>query len=439
MPFRKEISMEKLSAWLEQKLFPMALKVDQQRHLKAISRTFMSIIPFMTLGSLALVVIEPPMDYTTMEPGFFRSFMEGWSSLAGAVGMPVGAVYRFCLEFVALFVAAGIGYFLSQEYKMKGFTPTVLAVISYMILAVSGIETRKTFDYMGGTGIFAAIFAAIVSIELLKFLLDKKVGYISLEGHGVPEALTQAFAMLVPTGIVLLVMALLHTLVVKITGNTFPAMMSVFMEPLLKATNSIWGGAILVILVMAFWWFGIHDSAITGPMGAFWATALAANISAYTAGTATTQLPYIITEPFWWFFIMIGGSGATFGLVFVLLFLCKSKQLKTVGKLGLIPAFFNINEPIIFGVPLMMNPIMFVPFVGVPLLNCIVTYLAMASGIVAKTIAYPGWNMFCPIAALIATVDFKALLLVLVLIVLDALFYLPFIKVLDKQKVAEEE
>ncbi|MBR4471401.1 MAG: PTS sugar transporter subunit IIC [Erysipelotrichaceae bacterium] len=431
--------MEKLSAWLEQKLFPLAVKVEKQRHLKAISRTFMSIIPFMTLGSLALVVIEPPMDYTTMEPGFFRSFMAAWSSFAGAVGMPVGAIYRFCLEFVALFVAAGIGYFLSQEYKLRGFTPTILAVISYMILAVSGIETRKTFDYMGGTGIFAAIFSAILSIELLRVLLDKKVGYISLSGHGVPEALTEAFAMLVPTGIVLLVVALLHTLIVKITGNTFPALMAVIMEPLLSATNSIWGGALLVILVMSFWWFGIHDSAITGPMGAFWATALAANISAYSAGTATTALPYIITEPFWWFFIMIGGSGATFGLVFVLLFLCKSKQFKTVGKLGLIPAFFNINEPVIFGVPLMMNPVMFVPFVGVPLLNCIVTYLAMASGIVAKTVSYPGWNMFCPIAALIATVDFKALLLVLILIVLDALFYLPFIKVLDKQKVAEEE
>ena len=130
--------MEKFSAWLEAKLFPLADKVEKQRHLRAISRTFMSIIPFMTLGSLALVIIEPPMDYTTMDPGFLCSLMKGWSALANAVGMPVGAIYRFCLEFVALFVAAGVGYFLSQHYKMKGFTPTILAIISYMILAVSG-------------------------------------------------------------------------------------------------------------------------------------------------------------------------------------------------------------------------------------------------------------------------------------------------------------
>jgi len=430
---------KKFSNWLEKHLLPIANKVSKQKYLKAVSNTFMTIIPFLTIGSLALVLITPPVDYTTLDPGFLYSFMKGWADLAAVIAVPVGAIYTSCMEFMALFIAAGIGYFLGvKHYNLKGFTPVIMTVVTYLILAGLGADGSKTFDYFGGTGLFTAIVGSIVSIELLRVLLEKKIGYISLEGQGVPEALTESFAMLIPAFITLAVVSVIYMVVILTTGATLPALIQVILTPILGATNSIWGAVLLVFLVMTFWWFGIHDSAITGPMGAFWTVALTANIAAYAAGTATTQLPYIITEPFWWFFIMIGGSGATFGLVVILLFGCKSKQLKTVGKLGIIPAFFNINEPIIFGVPIMMNPVMFIPFVGVPVLNCIITYIMMASEIVAKTIAYPGWNLFCPVAALISTVDIKAMILVLFLIVLDAAIYFPFIKVLDKEKVKEE-
>ena len=428
------------SSFIEEKMLPAANKLASNRYLKAISNSFMSMIPFMTLGSLALVLISPPVDYTTLDPGFLYSFMKGWAAFANVVGTPIGAIYTICMEFLSLFVAAGIGYFLgNQTYKMKGFIPVLTAVVSYMIVAVMDPSGAKTFDYLGGTGLFAALISSILSIELLRWLTNKKVGYISLEGQGVPEALTESFGMLIPVAIVLLVFGLVHAVTIALTGSTFPAIISTILAPVLKATDSIWGGIILVFLVMLFWWFGIHDSVITGPMGAFWATALAANISAYAAGTTGARLPYVITEPYWWFFVMIGGSGATFGLVLLLCFACKSKQLKTVGKLGIVPAFFNINEPVIFGVPLMMNPIMAVPFIGAPVANMIITYICMSTGLVSRTVSYPGWNLFCPIAAMISTVDVKAFILVLVLIVVDALIYFPFIKALDREKLAEEK
>jgi PTS system cellobiose-specific IIC component len=428
------------SSFMEQKLLPAANKLASNKYLKAISNSFMSMIAFMTIGSIALVLISPPMDYTTMDPGFLCSFMKGWAVMADAIGNVAGPIYTICMECLSLFVAAGIGYFLgNQTYKMKGFIPVLVSVVSYLIPAMMDPEGGKTFDYLGGTGLFAALISSILSIELLRWLTEKKVGYISLEGQGVPEALTESFGMLIPVTIVLIVFGVIHAITVAATGSTFPALISTLLAPVLKATDSIWGGIVLVFLVMLFWWFGIHDSVITGPMGAFWATALAANISAYAAGSAGTQLPYVITEPFWWFFVMIGGSGATFGLVLLLLTVCKSKQLRTVGKLGIVPAFFNINEPVIFGVPLMMNPVMVIPFIGAPMANLIITYLCMAGGLVSHTVSYPGWNLFCPVAAMISTVDGRAFLLVLVLIVVDALIYLPFIKALDRQKLAEEQ
>lgn len=430
--------MNNLSSFLEKKLLPLANKMSSQKYLKAVSSSFMTLIPFLTIGSIALVLISPPIASDTMDPGLLKSFIQGWEAMAAALKVPLGAINSICMDFMALYIAAAMGFFLARDYKIKGYLPPVLTTTSFLILSTINADSEKIFDYFGGQGLFTAILSSILAIELLRVLKEKKVGYISLEGQGVPEALTESFALMVPTLIVLVVIAIIHTIILSSTGNVTPALIAVLLEPLISFTNSLPGVLFLAFLVMTFWWFGIHDTCITGPMKAFWYTALAANITAYAAGTPSTELPYIMTYPFWFMFLMIGGSGATFGLCLLLLFGCKSKQLKTVGKLGIVPGFFNINEPIIFGVPLMLNPLMYIPFVGSVMANGLITYLCMNFGIIGRTIADPSWNMFCPIGALISTMDIKAMLLVVFLIILDIVIYFPFIKVYDNQKLKEE-
>lgn len=430
--------MNNLSSFLEKKLLPLANKMSSQKYLKAVSSSFMTLIPFLTIGSIALVLISPPIASDTMDPGLLKSFIQGWEAMAAALKVPLGAINSICMDFMALYIAAAMGFFLARDYKIKGYLPPVLTTASFLILSTINADSEKIFDYFGGQGLFTAILSSILAIELLRVLKEKKVGYISLEGQGVPEALTESFALMVPTLIVLIVIAIIHTIILSSTGNVTPALIAVLMEPLISFTNSLPGVLFLAFLVMTFWWFGIHDTCITGPMKAFWYTALAANITAYAAGTPSTELPYIMTYPFWFMFLMIGGSGATFGLCLLLLFGCKSKQLKTVGKLGIVPGFFNINEPIIFGVPLMLNPLMYIPFVGSVMANGLITYLCMNFGIIGRTVADPSWNMFCPIGALISTMDIKAMLLVVFLIILDIVIYFPFIKVYDNQKLKEE-
>lgn len=430
--------MNNLSSFLEKKLLPLANKMSSQKYLKAVSSSFMTLIPFLTIGSIALVLISPPIASDTMDPGLLKSFIQGWEAMAAALKVPLGAINSICMDFMALYIAAAMGFFLARDYKIKGYLPPVLTTTSFLILSTINADSEKIFDYFGGQGLFTAILSSILAIELLRVLKEKKVGYISLEGQGVPEALTESFALMVPTLIVLIVIAIIHTIILSSTGNVTPALIAVLLEPLISFTNSLPGVLFLAFLVMTFWWFGIHDTCITGPMKAFWYTALAANITAYAAGTPSTELPYIMTYPFWFMFLMIGGSGATFGLCLLLLFGCKSKQLKTVGKLGIVPGFFNINEPIIFGVPLMLNPLMYIPFVGSVMANGLITYLCMNFGIIGRTIADPSWNMFCPIGALISTMDIKAMLLVVFLIILDIVIYFPFIKVYDNQKLKEE-
>lgn len=298
-------------------------------------------------------------------------------------------------------------------------------------------EGTLTFQYFDATGLFTAIFVSIIAFEVYRFLNEKQVGRINLEGGGVPPALADSIGNLVPVVIVLIVTALLNYALLFLSSINLPQLISTVMNPFVSVVDNVWGIIILAVIVMIFWWFGIHDSVITSALDPFFYSNLGANAAAYASGTVATALPYIVTTPFWWNFMAIGGSGATLGLAFLAI-TSKSKQIKTIGKLSFIPSLFNINEPLIFGLPLMYNPIMMIPFVLVMPLNGVITYFAMSSGLVAKTFAYASWNMFSPIAALIDTMDIKALLLVIVLIIIDILVYLPFFKVFEKQKIAEE-
>ncbi len=429
--------MEKFTAFIEKKIAPVANTLARQKYLAALQSTFLALIPFMTIGSFALIIISPPMDYTTMDAGVLRAFMYGWSVVANATLPVLLYIYNVTMTLLAVVVSIGIAYNLAKHYKMNTLLPIIVGLSSFLICATMSTEYTMEFTYFDGSGLFTSIVITIASFELFRFLVNKKVGYISLEGGGVPPALADSIGNLVPVTITLLAFSILSYIVMAITGSGIPALLTVILTPVVSAVDSVGGIVILAAIVMLFWWFGIHDTVITGPLSPFLVSNYTANMTAYAAGTAAIALPYIVTEPFWWTFMAIGGSGATFGLA-ILASTSKSKQIKTVGRLSMIPAFFNINEPLIFGLPLMYNPTMMIPFIVVMPLNALITFLAMNAGIVARTFADPSWNMFCPIGALISTMDPKAVILVLVLIVIDTLIYLPFFKTYEKQKLQEE-
>ena len=429
--------MNKIGNFIEEKVAPIAGKLSNQKYLKALQNTFLSLVPFFTVGSFALVLTEPPVDYTTLDAGVLKSFMYGWQMLANYIGPVLNYVYNITMPLMALYVALGLGYNLCKIYKINSMMPILITVSTFIISACMNSEGTLTFQYFDATGLFTAIFVSIIAFEVYRFLNEKQVGRINLEGGGVPPALADSIGNLVPVVIVLIVTALLNYALLFLSSINLPQLISTVMNPFVSVVDNVWGIIILAVIVMIFWWFGIHDSVITSALDPFFYINLGANAAAYASGTVATALPYIVTTPFWWNFMAIGGSGATLGLAFLAI-TSKSKQIKTIGKLSFIPSLFNINEPLIFGLPLMYNPIMMIPFVLVMPLNGVITYFAMSSGLVAKTFAYASWNMFSPIAALIDTMDIKALLLVIVLIIIDILVYLPFFKVFEKQKIAEE-
>jgi PTS system cellobiose-specific IIC component len=429
--------MDRLIAFIEKRIAPVANGLAKNRYIKAIQNTFMTLIPFFTIGSLALILAEPPVDYTTMQAGFGRSFFEGWSTLASVCGPVLSCINTYTMGIMGLWAAIGIPYFLSKNYKMSSFLPALLGASCWFICSGLDDEGGIITSHFDSTGLFAAILVGILSVELYRFLSEKRVGAIDIPGAGVPPAILDAFANLVPTAIVLVCAGILSRVVIAIFGVTLPEVMTVIMKPVVVIANTPAGVFLLGVLVMLFWWFGIHDSVITSPLDVILYAGLDANMKAHIAGVASTALPSILTPAFWWTFMAIGGSGATLGVAILCLF-SKSKQIKEVGKIGIVPAFFNINEPIIFGLPMMYNPMMFIPFVFVMPLNGLLTYGAMATGLIGRSWAYGGWNMFAPIGALLSNMEVGTMVFCLALIALDMLLYLPFFKAYEAQKIAEE-
>lgn len=425
------------SNWIEKHILPIANKISRQKHLSSIQSAFLSAMPMMMIGSFALILAEPPVNYETLaESNLFYSFFKAWASFAGVASTPLYFLFNVTLGCLSIFVAVGIAYFLSKKYKMEPYIPMIIVFATYLLLNSQEIEGGFSKSYFDGTGLFAAIIVSIATVELYRFMHEKHFGRIKMP-DSVPDALANSFESLVPASVITVVAMLISNFFKTVLGTTFPAIVLQIVQPLIKFVDNVFGVTFVSLLQQILWWFGIHDSAIGAIVSPIRDANFAANAAAYAAGTPMSDLPYVFTSPYWWVFVTIGGAGATFSLA-VLLLRSKSKQLKTVGKLGIVPAFFNINEPILFGLPIILNPLFLIPFLSAQTINAIVTYLCMAGGIINKAVAEPGWNLFAPIGALIATLDIKAVVLIIVLMVIDGLIYLPFLRVYDKKLLAEE-
>jgi PTS system cellobiose-specific IIC component len=200
----------------------------------------------------------------------------------------------------------------------------------------------------------------------------------------VPPAVSNSFASLFPGALVLMVVWVIRMIVEATPMESIPNIITfVLQDPLSHLNNSLPGAIVVELIICLLWFFGIHGSnTVSGVMMPIWLGAMSQNAAAVQSGK---EIPNIVTQQFYDNFIHMGGSGATLGLAFMIAFLSKSKELKTLGKLVVGPAMFNVNEPIIFGMPIVMNYKMVLPFILAPMANVITTYTAMSTGLVAKT------------------------------------------------------
>lgn len=425
--------MDNFVGMIEQKIMPVANRIGTQRHMTAIRKGIIATMPLTIVGSFFTILLNIPVDSIAaiIEP--YREILD----------IP----FRYTVGILALYATFGIASALAKSYKLDSLTAGILALMSFLIVAAPPIRVFESVEgvidagryinigNLGSGSLFGAIVTAIVSVEIYRFFLEKKITIKMPDG--VPPEVTNSFLALIPGAVILIFFWVLRHMV----GFDLNGFLSQLLMPLkgILAGNSLFGGLLTVFLICFFWVLGIHGPAIMGPViRPFWDISIAENIEAFNAGVNAHEMPNIFTEQFLQWFVWIGGAGTTFALVVLFMF-SKSQYLKSLGRLSFLPGLFNINEPMIFGAPIVMNPVLGIPFIVAPLITTTISYVLTVSGMNPMMVARLPFAMPGPIAAWMSTNwSIGAGVLVVFNFVLTIAIYYPFFKVFEKQQLARE-
>ena len=434
----------KMTLFLEKYLMPIAGKVAEQKHLGAMRDGMLMAMPLLIVGSAFLILGFIPI------PGYAefmaRTFGDAWLA---KVTLPVGATFSL----MAIFANVGIAYKLCEKYKVEPLLGGLISLASFILVspntvkAVVDVGSGKTVEQvvggviptslMGGQGLFVSMLMAIISAEIYRTLIQKNI-VIKLP-PSVPPTVGKSFGALIP-GAAVIVTAWVINLIMAATPleNIHYVISKVLVGPITAIGGSYLGMVTLVLLANMLWMCGIHGANIVyGVAAPMLYTLMDQNLQAYKAGQA---IPNIVSQNMFDMFVSIGGSGGTLGLVICMVLFAKSSHLKELGKLSIGPGLFNINEPIIFGTPIVMNPIMLIPFLLSPVIAISLAYFTMKAGIVAPLpgIAAP-WTSPPGVGGFIASGGkISTGVLQLSMVFIQMIIWYPFFKVMDKQKVDEE-
>lgn len=419
--------------WMEVKLMPIANKFGSQRHMTAIRKGLIATMPLTIVGSFFTIFQNIPIEAYT-------KLIEPYQAI---LDIPS----RYTMGLLALYATFGIASSLAKSYKLDSLTCGILALMAFLVTAAPPTRVFEDVDNvitagryinlanLGSASLFGAIVTALLSVEIYRFFIEKDI-MIKMP-DGVPPEVSNSFIALIPGAVILL----LFWVIRHVIGFDLNGFLSTLLMPLkgILAGNSLFGGLLTVFLICFFWVLGIHGPAIMGPViRPFWDMSIAENLEAFTNGANVHQLPNIFTEQFLQWFIWIGGAGTTLSLVVLMMF-SKSTYLKSLGRLSFLPGLFNINEPVIFGTPIVMNPILGIPFIVAPLITTTLSYFLTVANIIPMMAARLAFAIPAPIAAWMSTNwSFSAAVLVIVNFLITMAIYYPFFKVYEKQQLDKE-
>lgn len=429
--------LKKMTDFLEEKLLPSFEFLGQQRHIMSIQSSFQSLIPMTIIGAFALLIYRVPVKYETFEQGtILFNFLKGWADLSKNFGGPLIFLNAVTLGSISVYLAVALSYFLSSKYKLNQIVSVFIGLTSFLLVNSFAIEGGISTEFFGGSGMFSAMIVVIVTIEMLNYLVKHNVGKIKMP-DAVPPVLQASFTTLFPSLIIFMFWVIVISFFNFTMDTTFPGFLMTFLNPLLTTINSIFGEVITSIFAQIAFWFGIHSDSIWVVMQPIHQANFEANVVAYGAGIIPSELPHIVSSPLVWGFGTIGGSGATLAFAIMLL-RSKSQELRTVGKLSIIPSLFNVNEPILFGAPIVLNPILFIPFVFVQAINIFIAYFAIYLNLVNRPFSWPGSITPVVIQQFLISFDWRAIILWLGLVCVDYVLWLPFFKIFEKEKLKDE-
>lgn len=390
----------------------------RQPHLASVRDGVVGSLPLILVGSLFLLLAAPPW------PGLAR-FLPPVDALRAGT--------RACAGLVSIFACAATALSLGKRRSadLAASVTTALGVFAMLQrpLPLQAGGVGLPLLGLGAGGLFPAFAAAIFAVETIAFFDRRKWG-IQL-GGGAPEVVVRSFAALLPAGTcVILTWTLVHLLGFDLAG----AIGAVF-APLIRGSEALPALVLIVLIDSALYLVGVHPFSVLSAAKPLWLAQLADNMAAVAAGHPATNLA---TQEFFVWFVWQGGSGGTLALALNLM-VARSKQLKLVGRAGLVPALFNINEPLLFGVPVVLNGRLAPPFILGPILSVLLTWACMKAGLVRVPSAEVVWTLPAPVGAFLSTGgDVRAVFLQMTNLALTTLLWWPFVRRYDRALLAAE-
>jgi len=416
-------------------LVPLAGKLNNNRYLTVLRDAFMLAFPLTIFGSIAVVLMNLPFLDKIMSQSSLNTFRSAMNIAPQAT-----------MGIMTIFVVFGIGYYLSKSYNVEAVFGGAIALTSFLLLTpfvllVKGQEAIQNVipvDRLGAKGMFLGMIVAFSSAEIYRFIVQKDIT-IKMP-NGVPPAVAKSFSALIPAAITLTFFLAINILVTQVFHtNMHDIIYNLVQTPLVGLGSGIIPTLIAIFATQILWFFGLHGQIIINSvMDPIWNTLAIENLESYTK---TGEVHHIISKPFMDIYTVgMGGTGMTLAVVVAILLFMKSKQMKQIAKLGLAPGIFNVNEPIIFGLPIVMNPLIIIPWILAPMLVTLVTYISMSTGLVPPPtgVTVP-WTVPIFINGIMATNSLAGGLLQLVNFVIVLVVWFPFLKVIDRMNIQKEQ
>ena len=448
-----------LFGFLENHVMGPMGKLAQFKVVRAITAAGMAAVPFTIVGSMFLVfsILPQAFSFWPIVADIFSASFDKFTSLYMVANYAT-------MGSLSLYFVLSLAYELTkiyaeeEELNMNPLNGALLALMAFIMtvpqiifdggmmkavgslkegaVVVDGWAMGNGVTRFGTTGIFTAIIMAIVTVLIYRTCVKRN--WVIKMPDGVPPAVTQSFAALIPSAFAMFFFFVVY-LVFSATDYQYAHnfIYKILQAPLMGFGQSLIFEPIYQFLSTLFWFFGINGPAVTNTVFNPIHLALTAeNLEAFKQGAT---LPNIFTGPFGDFFGNFGGGGSTLSLVFLMVFFGKSERMKKLGRLAIVPGIFGINEMIIFGLPVVLNPLIVIPFILTPLVNTILSTIATLIGLIPYTTgaALP-WTTPFFFSGWLATGSIVAGLFQIVLIIIGMAIYYPFFRVIDKQYLHEE-
>lgn len=418
-----------IGRFIENTLVPISTAFAQNRYVRCIGTGSQNLMAIIMIGAVFNLLNSIQIDA-------YQSFIQ-----ATGIAAFLNAVYNACMNFMGVFMVFSVGYAGAKifDHDELAFNNGLMSLMSYLIMVpVATNEAGSSvvvLDYLGSHGVFLAFILGIMATKINIALVERNIT-IKMPA-GVPENVTQCFTSIIPGAAIALVSSLLRGLFTLTPwGNVIDAVYALLQTPLANITGSLGGFIILLLLAQILWFFGVHGSytvlAILYPL---WFTYLPENTAAAAAGL---PIPHMWNTSMY-DFACNGGCGCTLGLVIVMFLFAKSKRYKEFSKIVLPCGIFNINEPLVYGMPLMLNFTMLIPFIVTPILSLVFAWAAITLGLMPCPTGLIGMNTMPIFIYGVIQGSWKIGIYQILMTIMSAAIWYPFFKAADNQAVAEEK